>query len=119
VYKRQVYDMVFFNVGSGWPPGHAPAEPLSAFNEIWAVYEGLDVTFGEDCTMETYEGDLVLWGHDTGTGDMEAGTYEMTGTVVEAFGDYEALAGSSVAMHGTFGVNADGVLEAPGVLEIG
>jgi len=39
---------------------------------------------------------------------------------VEAFGDYADLAGSDVAMSGTFTLTEDGApLTAPGVLEIG
>ena len=115
-----LYDMVFFNLGDGRPPNHDLAAPLGSFIEIWAVYDGLDIAYDEECATETYEGDLIMWGHDAGIGDDDAMAYAMTGTVVEAFGDYVGLTGESVAMSGTFTVTDDGApLTAPGVLEIG
>jgi hypothetical protein len=112
-----VYDMLFFNLGDGSPPNHDRA---GSFIEIWAIYDGLELTYDEECATETYEGDLVMWGHDAGVSDFDAKEYTMTGTVVEAFGDYADLTGQSLAMHGTFTLDADGnPLTAPGVLEIG
>lgn len=116
-----VHDMVFFNLGDGRPPlSQDPPEGSGAFIEIWAVYDGLEISYDEECATETYEGDLVMWGHDAGLSDYVAQEYAMTGTIVEAFGDYADLAGSTVAMNGTFTVDEDGnPLTAPGVLEIG
>jgi hypothetical protein len=112
-----VHDMVFFNLGDGRPPNN---DLDGAFIEIWAVYDGLEIAYGEECATETYEGDLVMWGHDAGVSDFEAQTYSMAGTVVEAFGDYADLAGQPVAMSGTFSLTPDGSPEtAPGVLVIG
>jgi hypothetical protein len=112
-----VHDMVFFNLGDGRPPNN---DLDGAFIEIWAVYDGLEIAYGEECATETYEGDLVMWGHDAGVSDFEAQTYSMAGTVVEAFGDYADLAGQPVAMSGTFTLSDEGApLTAPGVLEIG
>lgn len=114
------YDMVFFNLGEGRPPNQDLPEGSGAFIEVWAVYDGLEIAYDEECATETYDGDLVMWGHDAGVSDYDAQQYAMTGMVVEAFGDYADLAGSDVAMSGTFTLTEDGApLTAPGVLEIG
>jgi hypothetical protein len=113
------YDMVFFNVGSGAPPDYPIPEGTGMFNEVWAVYDGLEIIFDEECALQAYEGDLVLWGLDHGAADMEAASYQMTGEVMEAVGPFEGLAGKDVYMSGTFFTNDDGVEQAPGVLEIG
>ena len=113
------YDMLFFKVGTGRPPNHPAAEGTGAFNEIWAVYDGLELVFDEECAVETFDGDLVLWGLDHGTSDRVAATYAMTGAVMEAVGPFDGLAGKEVSMSGTFFENEEGVMQAPGVLEIG
>jgi hypothetical protein len=113
------YDMLFFNVGDGRPPNHPVPEGTRAFNEVWAIYDGLELTFDEECAVETFDGDLVLWGLDYGTSDHVAATFVMTGPVMEAVGPFDGLAGQTVSMSGTFAENDEGVLEAPGVLEIG
>jgi len=111
------YDMVFFNLGDGSPPGH---DRDGSFIEIWAIYDGLQLDFDADCAAVTYAGDLAMWGHDAGISDFEAKSYSMTGSVVEGFGDYADLTGESVAMQGTFTLDPDGnPLTAPGVIEIG
>lgn len=114
-----VHDMLFFNLGIGRPPGQALEAPLGSFIEVWAIYDGVEVVFDEDCAMEKLEGDLLLWGHDYGVGDGDAAEFAMTGTVVEAFGEYADLAGSDIEMSGTFYVNDDGRDQAPGVFTIG
>jgi hypothetical protein len=115
-----VHDMVFFNLGDGLPPGLEVAEGSGAFIEIWAVYDGLELAYDDACAPTTYEGELVMWGHDAGISHYDAKEYAMNGTVVEAFGDYADLAGSDVAMSGTFTTTEDGApLTAPGMLEIG
>ena len=96
-----MYDMVFFNIGDGRPPMQDPPEGHGAFIEIWAVYDGLELAYDDACTPVTYEGDLVLWGHDAGISDREAQQYSMTGSVVEAFGDYAELAGEDQVVGGT------------------
>ena len=114
------YDMVFFNLGDGRPPGQDLEQPLGPFIEIWAVYDGLDVAYDEECATETYDGESVMWGHDAGVVDFEAKEYAMTGTVVEAIGDYGDLTGQPVVMSGTFTLSPEGAPEtAPGVIEIG
>jgi len=118
-FDGDVYDMLFFNVGDGRPPNHPPAEGTGAFNEVWAVYDGLELVFDEACAVETFDGDLVLWGLDHGTSDSEAATYAMTGSIMEGSGPFEGLAGEPISMSGTFFENPDGVLQAPGVLHIG
>ena len=42
----------------------------------------------------------------------------MTGTVMEALGGFDGLAGSTVSMSGTFFDDPNGVRKAPGVFEI-
>ena len=80
----------------------------------------LEIAYDEECVTETYEGDLVMWGHDAGLSQYDAQEYAMSGYVVEALGDYADLAGKDVAMSGTFTTDDDGnPLTAPGVLEIG
>jgi hypothetical protein len=118
-FDGDVYDMLFFNVGDGRPPNHPPAEGTGAFNEVWAIYDGLELVFSADCAVESFTGDLVLWGLDHGTADLEAATYQMSGPVMEAMGPFEGLAGKAVSMSGSFSENPDGVLQAPGVLQIG
>ena len=116
-----VNDMVFFNLGDGRPPlSQDPRKESGAFIEIWAIYDGLGIAFDEECALESFEGDLVMWGHDAGLSQYDAQEYAMTGYVAEAFGDYADLAGKDVAMSGTFSVDEEGnPLTAPGVLEIG
>lgn len=119
-FDGDVHDMVFFNLGDGRPPGQDLAEGSGGFIEIWAVYDGLDITYDDACVPQTYEGDLVMWGHDAGISHYDAKEYAMSGTVVEAFGDYADLAGSPVVMSGAFTTDDTGApLTAPGVLEIG
>lgn len=117
-FDGDVYDMVFFNVGSGRPPNHKVEAPLGSFNEIWAVYDGLELVFDEECAVETFEGDLVLWGLDRGMSNADLAEYQMIGTVEEAVGDFDGLAGKNVSMSGTF-YQEDEKTYAPGVLEIG
>lgn len=113
------YDMLFFNVGTGHPPGHAVEEPLGSFLEVWAVYDWLELVHGADCALEKLEGDLVMWGHDYGTGNTDTATYAMTGTVVEGFGDYADLAGHEVEMSGTFFHDKElGLDRAPGEFSV-
>ena len=119
-FDGNVHDMVFFNLGDGRPPGHDPEEGTGAFIEIWAVYDGLELAYDDECAPLTYDGDLVMWGHDAGLSDREAMEYAMTGSVMEAFGDYADLAGQPLYMSGTFTLTPDGEpLTAPGVIEIG
>jgi hypothetical protein len=115
-----VHDMVFFNLGDGRPPNQDPAEGTGAFIEIWAIYDGLELAYDDACAPQTFEGDMVMWGHDAGLSDREAQQYAMTGTVVEAFGDYADLAGQPIYMSGNFTLTDDGEpLTAPGVIEFG
>ena len=93
-----VYDMLFFNLGDGRPPNHDLAAPLGPFIEIRAVYDGLEIAFDEECVMEAFEGDMVMWGHDAGVSDSDAKEYAMTDTVVGAYGDYADLTGESLVM---------------------
>lgn len=115
-----VHDMIFFNLGDGRPPNHDPGEGTGAFIEIWAIYDGLELAYDDDCAPQTFDGDLVMWGHDAGLSDRVAQEYSMTGNVVEAFGDYAELTGQPIYMSGTFTLTDEGApLTAPGVIEFG
>ena len=115
-----VHDMVFFLLGNGRPPGQELGDDRGAFIEIWAIYDGLEITYGEECAPESLEGELVMWGHDAGVSDFGAKEFAMTGKVVESSGDYSDLAGADVVMNGTFTMDEDGnLLTAPGTIEIG
>ena len=119
-FDGDVHDMVFFNLGDGRPPNSDVEEGMGAFIEIWAVYDGLELTYDDECATQAYDGDLVMWGHDAGLSDREAQEYSMTGTVVEAFGDYADLAGEPIYMSGTFTLTEEGgPATAPGTIEIG
>jgi hypothetical protein len=119
-FDGDVHDMIFFNLGDGRPPNHGVEEGMGAFIEIWAVYDDLELAYDDDCGTETFEGDLVMWGHDAGLSDRVAQEYSMTGTVVEAFGDYADLAGQPIFMNGIFTLTEEGgPATAPGVIEIG
>ena len=119
-FDGDVHDMIFFNLGDGRPPNQDPGEGMGAFIEIWAVYDGLELTYTDDCAPETFDGDLVMWGHDAGLSDRVAQEYSMTGSVVEAFGDYADLTGQPIYMSGTFTLTEEGgPATAPGVIEIG
>jgi hypothetical protein len=115
-----VHDLIFFILGDGRPPGQDPPEGSLAFIEIWAVYDGLAIAYDEECAVESFQGELLMWGHDAGMSDLEAQEYAMTGYVAEAFGDYADLAGKDVVMSGTFTLDDEGnFLTAPGAFEIG
>jgi len=114
-----VYDAIFYNVGTGWPVGQTPEAPFAAFNEIWAVYDGLELAFDDECAVETLEGDLVLWGHDAGLLNTETAEFEMSGTVMGGSHDFEGLAGDSVHMSGTVLFSDEGAPQsAPGEFSI-
>ena len=118
-FDGDVYDAIFYNVGTGWPAGHAPEAPYAAFNEIWAVYDGLELAFDDECAIETLEGDLVMWGHDAGLLDTIASAFEMTGTVMEAVGEFDGLVGKTVSMSGVVELSDEGApLAAPGEFAI-
>jgi len=113
-----VHDMAFFNLGIGRPPGHALEAPYGSFMEVWAIYDGLEVVFDEECELQSLDGELLFWGHDYGTGNDDEAVFQMTGEVIEAYGDYAELAGRPIEMNGTF-YEQDERLYAPGVFTIG
>ena len=115
-----VYDIVFWSVGGGLPPGLQTPETARAFNEVWAAYDGLEVAFDDECAVATFEGDLVLWGLNAGLSDLEASTYSATGIVMDGVGAFDGLAGAAMAMDGTITFTEEGApASAPGMLEIG
>lgn len=119
-FDGDVYDIIFFNVRPGYPPGHVPNDGYNPFIEAWAVYDGLELVFDEECAMQKLEGDLVIWGHDSGRTDKESKEYAATGYVLDALGGFEGLAGSGMAMSGTVLFTPDGAPStAPGILQIG
>jgi hypothetical protein len=119
-FDGDVYDIIFFNVRPGYPPGHEPDEGYNPFIEAWAVYDGLELAFDDECAMQTLEGNLVMWGHDSGRTNRETKEYAGTGYVLEAAEAFDGLAGSGMAMSGTVLFDEEGApVSAPGVLEIG
>jgi hypothetical protein len=119
-FGGDVYDIIFFNVRPGYPAGHVPDEGYNPFIEAWAVYEGLELLFDDECAMTKLEGDLVMWGHDSGRTDKETKGYAATGYVLEALEGFDGLAGSEMAMSGTVLFDPEGAPEsAPGILQIG
>lgn len=118
-FDGDVYDVVFWSVGGGLPLGYAPADGYGPFNEVWAVYDGLDVAFDADCEVATFEGDPVLWGVNAGLVDTETMGYAATGLVIEAAGPFDGHGGSAMAMEGAIVVADDDTRTAPGTLLIG
>lgn len=115
----KAYDMAFFNLGMGRPPGEELGENSPSFIEVWAIYDGLEVAFDPECAMTTYEGEMAMWGHDYGTADIEASTFEMTGTVAEAYGEFADLVGHEIEMNGSFYIDPETELEkAPGEFRV-
>ena len=118
-FDGDVYDVVFWSVGGGLPLGYAPAEGFGPFNEVWAVYDGLEVAFDDDCEVATFEGDPILWGLNAGLVDTETMGYAATGLVTGAHGAFDGLVGNDMAMNGTIVTADDGARTAPGTLVIG
>lgn len=119
-FDGDVYDIIFFNVRPGFPPGFTPAEEYGPFIEVWAVYDGLELVFDDECAMQTLEGDLVMWGHDAGRTDRGTMEYAARGNVLTAVETFDGLAGSEMAMSGTVVLTDEGAPQtAPGTLVIG
>ena len=114
-----LYDMLFFNVGTGRPPTDRVEEPELSVHELWAIYDGLELTFDDECAVETFEGDVVMWGHDYGVANFaETLDYHMAGTVLEAFGDFADLAGHPMQVNGTVVMGEAGPEGAPGTFTV-
>ena len=118
-FDGEVYDIVFWSVGGGLPLGYAPAEGYGPFNEVWAVYDGLELSFDDACEITTFEGDPLLWGLNAGLVDTETMGYAATGLVIEAVGAFDGLAGSDMVMNGAIVTADDETRTAPGTLVIG
>ena len=117
----KAYDVLFWNVGTGRPYGHMPAETDIPFNEVFAVYRDLELVLDGECMVETLEGDLVMWGHDSGLVDTTTNGYSAIGFVMEAFEEFDGYAGSPMSMSGTVVVDPDtgAPLTASGPFDIG
>ena len=97
-----------------------PNEGFKPFVEAWAVYDGLELVFDDECALQTLQGDLVMWGNDAGRTNTETKEYAAEGAIIEAMGAFDGLAGSAMAMSGTIGFTDEGApATAPGVLVIG
>ena len=119
-FEGDTYDIIFFNVRPGYPSAYAPDEGYNPFVEAWAVYDGLELAFDEECAMETLDGELVMWGHDSGRTDTATKEYAATGYVLGALAAFDGLAGREMAMGGTVLFTDEGAPDtAPGTLEIG
>ena len=119
-FDGDVYDIIFWVIAKGYPPGLEPNEGFNPFIEAWAVYDGLELVFDDECAMQTLEGDLVMWGHHTGRTNKETKEYAATGKVLEAFGAFDGYAGSDDVMSGTVLFDVEGAPDtAPGIIVIG
>ena len=116
------YDVLFFNVGVGRPPTEPVAETVVSASEIWALYDGLDLTFDEECAISTFDGDAVMWGHDYGLMDLAVGPeFVLRGWVIEADDDFADLVGEDVVISGTVEMDPEtgAPLAAPGEFVVG
>lgn len=119
-FDGDVYDIIFWVIAKDYPPGLDPNEEFNPFIEAWAVYDGLELVFDDECAMQTLEGELVMWGHHTGRTNKETKEYAATGKVLEAYGAFDGFAGSDDAMSGTVLFTEEGAPDtAPGTLVIG
>lgn len=117
-----VYDMLFFNVGTGHPPTDRVAAPELTVHELWAIYDGLELVFDEECAVETFKGDVVMWGNDYGGANFAVSPdYHMAGTVLKAFGDFADLVGRPIEVSGVveFDAESGAPTGAPGEIVIG
>lgn len=118
-FDGDAYDIVFWSVGGGLPLGQVAPDPFRPFREVWAVYDGLEVAFDDECALATFEGAPIMWGLNAGRTNTETMEYAATGIVMEALGDFDGLAGSDMAMAGQI-EQVDGENQAaPGILQIG
>ena len=118
--EGNVYDMLFFNVGTGRPPTDRVEEPELSVHELWAVYDGLELTFDDECALETFDGSAVMWGHDYGGANFaESPDYYMGGTVLEASGEFADLVGRPIEISGIVEFGENGPEAAPGQIVIG
>ena len=118
----KVYDLLFFNVGTGRPPTDRVEAPELSVHELWVLYDGLELVFDEECALQTFEGSAVMWGHDYGLANFAEGPeFYMAGTVLEASGDFADLVGSPMEVSGVLEVDAEtgAPTGAPGELSIG
>jgi hypothetical protein len=119
-FDGDVYDIIFWVIAKGYPPGLEPNEGFNPFVEAWAVYDGLELVFDDECAMQTLEGELVMWGHHTGRTNRETKEYAAAGKVLEAYGAFDGYAGSDDVMSGTVLFDDEGAPEtAPGIIAIG
>ena len=119
-FDGDVYDIIFWVIAKGYPPGLEPNEGFNPFIEAWAVYDGLELVFDDECAMQTLVGELVLWGHHTGLTITSTMEYAASGKVLEALGPFDGFAGSDDVMGGTVLFDEEGAPDtAPGVLVIG
>lgn len=119
-FDGEVYDALSWNVGTGRPYGHMPAEGYMPFNEVFVVYRDLELVLGPECTVEQLEGDVLMWGHDGGLTDTATAEYSAIGFIMEASEGFDGLAGSPMSMSGTIVFGPDGVpLSASGPFDIG
>jgi len=114
------YGMAFFAIGTGKPFDADPSTSVHFFEEIWTVYASLDYEFDGNGMLTKFDpGPVVLSGPDSGITNMVNSKYTMTGTVAEASGAFETLAGRPVHMSGVILWYEPGVPHyAPGELMI-
>ena len=118
-FDGDAYDIVFWSVGGGLPLGQVAPESSRPFREVWAVYDGLEVAFDDECALATFEGAPIMWGLNAGQTNTETMEYAATGVVMEALGGFDGLAGSGMAMSGQVEQEDGENQAAPGTLLIG
>ena len=71
-------------------------ESVRPFREVWAVYDGLEVAFDDECALATFEGAPIMWGLNAGRTNAETMEYAATGIVMEALGAFDGVLGTGL-----------------------
>jgi len=113
------YGMAFFAIGSGKPFNEDPSASVHFFEEIWKIYDELEFEFNEFGVLTEFEeGDVLLWGYDTGITNLKNSKYHMNGSV-EADDLFDEWVGRNVHMSGDIEWYDSGAPQsAPGTFRI-
>lgn len=120
-FDGEAFDMLAWNVGTGLPFGHVIDAHYIPFNEVIAIYRDLELVLDDECTVESFQGDLLAWGHNSGLVDTRTNEYSGIGVVREAFEGFDGFAGGPMATGGTTVVDPEtgAPLTASSYVEIG